>query len=105
MSGHTVNQKFQFELPTLSYIDAKWEEPNLRAAAEDRRPAHQTGLMAWFSVRLDAYRAWRRTQRSIAELGTMSDYELGDIGLTRSDLGRVFDPSFNDDLRRRGLRD
>jgi uncharacterized protein YjiS (DUF1127 family) len=102
MSGHTVNQKFNFELPSLSYIDAKWEEPNLRAAADVKRPPQKTGLAAWFSTRLAAYRAWQRDQRAVVELGTMSDYELSDIGLSRSDLGRVFDPSFNDDLRRRG---
>ena len=102
MSGHTVNQKFQFELPSLSYIDARWEEPNLRAAGESKLPADKTGLAAWFSARLAAYRTWQRNQRAIVELGTMSDYELGDIGLSRSDLCRVFDPSLNGDLRSRG---
>jgi uncharacterized protein YjiS (DUF1127 family) len=32
----------------------------------------------------------------------MSNHELMDIGLTRSDLGRVFYPAFNLDLRSRG---
>jgi hypothetical protein len=31
----------------------------------------------------------------------MTDRELSDIGLTRSDLGRVFDSSLNMDLLRR----
>jgi uncharacterized protein YjiS (DUF1127 family) len=32
----------------------------------------------------------------------MSDHELMDIGISRSDLSRVFDPSLNQDLRARG---
>ena len=32
----------------------------------------------------------------------MSDYELADIGLTRSDLSRVFKPGFSQDLYQRG---
>jgi uncharacterized protein YjiS (DUF1127 family) len=31
----------------------------------------------------------------------MSNYELRDIGLTRSDLSRVFEPEFSQDLRAR----
>ena len=105
MSAHTVNQKFHFELPTLSYIDAKWEEPNLRAAAENKTTTRKTGLAAWFAGLIDSYHTWQRNQQAITELGSMSDRELGDIGLTRSDMARVFDPAFNDDLRRRGQPD
>ncbi len=32
----------------------------------------------------------------------MSDYELADIGLSRSDLSRVFEPGFSQDLYQRG---
>ena len=35
-----------------------------------------------------------RRQAVLDELGSLSDHELADIGLTRSDLPRVFDPSF-----------
>jgi uncharacterized protein YjiS (DUF1127 family) len=34
----------------------------------------------------------------------MTDYELSDIGLSRGDLPRVFQPAFNEDLRNRGWR-
>ncbi len=34
-------------------------------------------------------------RRAVLEtLGSLSDHELADIGLTRSDLPRVFDPAF-----------
>ena len=35
-----------------------------------------------------------RRQATLNELGQLTDRELADIGLTRSDLGHVFDPAF-----------
>ena len=32
----------------------------------------------------------------------MSDFELADMGLSRSDLSRVFEPAVNQDLFHRG---
>ncbi len=52
------------------------------------------GVPAWL------YRAWRwvielpHRRAVIDELSMLSDHELSDIGLSRSDLPRVFDPSF-----------
>jgi uncharacterized protein YjiS (DUF1127 family) len=34
-------------------------------------------------------RAWKRYNRSIAELSNLGDRELADIGLSRSDIQRV----------------
>jgi uncharacterized protein YjiS (DUF1127 family) len=102
MNAHTANSKFKFELPSLSYIDAKWEEPSLRAPADPGRPARQTGFAAWLTRGGAAFRAWQRDRRAVSELGMMSDHELLDIGISRSDLVRVFDPAFNQDLRQRG---
>jgi uncharacterized protein YjiS (DUF1127 family) len=102
MNAHTANSQFKFELPSLSYIDAKWEEPNLRAPADADIPTRKNGLAGWFARRIAAYRAWQQDQRAVTELGMMSDHELMDIGISRSDLNRVFDPEFNEDLRKRG---
>jgi uncharacterized protein YjiS (DUF1127 family) len=96
MSVHTANSQVSFKLPSLSYIDAKWEDPNLHA------PARKPGLAGWLSARLAAFRAWRLNRAAAAELAAMSNYELQDIGLTRSDLGRAFDPALNQDLQTRG---
>jgi uncharacterized protein YjiS (DUF1127 family) len=41
-----------------------------------------------------AVAAWRQRQMVLQEMQTMTDRELADIGLTRSDLIRVFDPAF-----------
>jgi len=101
MSVHTADSQFSFQLPSLSYIDAKWEEPNLRVAA---RPSvvRKGGLAAWLSRRVAAFVAWHRNSDAMSELSGMSDRELMDIGLSRADVGRVFDPEFNQDLRLRG---
>ena len=100
MSAQTADSQFSFKLPSLSYVDAKWEEPELLAPTA--LPPHKTGLAAWLSARVAAFQAWRRDREAAAELAAMSNHELMDIGLSRSDLSRVFDPAFNEDLRMRG---
>lgn len=98
MSAHLADSSFSHRLPTLSYVDAKWEEPNLRQTAV---VAPRKGLLARLMANIQA---WYRTNEAMTELGGMSDRELHDIGLTRSDMVRVFDAELNQDLRQRGLR-
>ena len=43
-----------------------------------------------------------RRRAVLDELGSLSDHELADIGLTRSDLPRVFEPDFA--MQRNGER-
>jgi uncharacterized protein YjiS (DUF1127 family) len=102
MSAHTADSQFSFELPSMSYVDAKWEEPNLAAPASTPRVTRKGGLAAWLSRQVAAFVAWRRDSEAAAELAAMSDRELLDIGLNRVDVGRVFRPVFNEDLRQRG---
>ena len=104
MNAQTANTQFSFQLPSMSYIDAKWEEPELRSAPAIARPARKSGLAAWVAARVVAFRAWREQRRTIAELETMTDRELLDIGLTRADLGRVFIEAHSLDLLARGIR-
>lgn len=99
MSAHTVHQTFSFQLPSLSYIDAKWEEPNLRAPTQLHDAARKLALVARIK---EAIQARRQARQAVAEFAGMSDYELADIGLSRSDIHRVFNPAFNQDLRQRG---
>jgi uncharacterized protein YjiS (DUF1127 family) len=35
------------------------------------------------------FRAWQRYNRSLAELNSLGDRELADIGISRSDIQRV----------------
>jgi uncharacterized protein YjiS (DUF1127 family) len=101
MSAQIAKSQFSFELPSLSYIDAKWEEPALSEVATPRA-VRSTGLAAWLSRQVAALLVWRRNSVAMAELRAMSDYELADIGLSRSDLVRVFEPGFSQDLYQRG---
>ncbi|MDQ2763432.1 MAG: DUF1127 domain-containing protein [Pseudomonadota bacterium] len=87
----------------MSYVDARCEEPNLRAPSASLRSVRKGGLVAWLSRQLAAFSAWRLERTAAGELSIMSDRELLDIGLSRADVGRVFAPAFNADLRQRGL--
>jgi uncharacterized protein YjiS (DUF1127 family) len=90
-----VAPELAFQLPLLSYPDAHQEEPELGAPV---RPRKSRGILAIIA----AFKAWREKRTHMAELSMMTDRELSDIGLTRSDLGRVFDSRLNMDLLRRG---
>ena len=102
MNAHATDPHFSFQLPSLSYVDAKWEEPELRGGAKATLPTRKAGFTAWLIGRVAAFRAWRQDNVAILELDGMSDHELLDIGISRSDLRRLFDPAFNEELRRRG---
>jgi uncharacterized protein YjiS (DUF1127 family) len=96
MSSLTTKSQIAFELPNLTYVDARLEEANFRAPVLPGKPH---GLRGWIA----AFHAWREKQIAINELEMMSDRELADIGLNRADVHRVFDDSFNHDLRDRAL--
>jgi uncharacterized protein YjiS (DUF1127 family) len=102
MSAHFADSKFNHRLPSLSYIDAKWEEPELRQPAQKAPARH--GFAEWLAARVTGFRAWLRDNEAAGELAAMSDRELHDIGLTRSDVVRVFDPELSQDLRQRNDR-
>ena len=100
MAAPIAKSDLSFQLPNLSYVDARWEEPSLRSIA---RPQAPQGFGAWLAARFTALRAWHQRQDALAELEMMSERELMDIGLNRGDLHRVFQPEFNQDLLRRGV--
>jgi uncharacterized protein YjiS (DUF1127 family) len=87
----------------MSYIDAKWEEPNLLAPTPAPRVARGARFAAWVSRQITDFVSWVRESQAAAELSRMSDYELSDIGLSRADINRVFKPDFNADLQQRGI--
>src|ERR1700733_1954656 len=93
MSAPMSKSQMAFELPRLSYIDTRWEEPAVQPATEPDR-----GFAAWIAARVEAYRTWRENARAFVELSNMTDRELFDVGLNRGDVARVFDGRFNQDL-------
>ena len=52
------------------------------------------GLLASFGALLRWVAELPKRRAVLDELGSLSDHELADIGLTRADLPRVFDPEF-----------
>jgi uncharacterized protein YjiS (DUF1127 family) len=90
MSAQTADSQSSFKLPSLTYIDAKWEEPNLRVPSATPQPKRPSGVGAWLRRPVAVLVAWRRKTKAESELAAMSDRELFDIGLIRSDLPRVF---------------
>ena len=98
MSAPITKSHMAFELPSLSYIDTRWEEPAVAPA----EPAHEKGLATWIAARVAGFRAWRNAQGGLAELNAMGERELMDIGLNRGDFDRIFDDRYNQDLRTRG---
>ena len=99
MSAPLTKSQMAFELPKLSYIDTRWEEP---ATPVPALPVRQHVFASWLAARVSAYRTRLAHMRELSELGRMSDRELEDIGLNRGDIPRVFDDSLNQDLRARG---
>jgi len=99
MSAPISKSQMAFELPQLSYIDTRWEEPAVPATVE---PARRHTIANWISALVEGYRAWRVRSRTLSELRGLSDRELMDMGMSRGDFGRMFDDRYNRDLLFRG---
>ena len=98
MSAPMTKSQMAFELPRLSYIDTRWEEPAVQPAIE---PARERGFAAWVAARVARLPDLARNVRARAELNSMTERELFDVGLNRGDLERMFDDRFNQDLLQR----
>ena len=97
MNAPIAKDQLGFSLGNLSYIDSTYDEgaaPLVKP--QDRRTS------TWLPRLLARLAEWQRRRTVIAEMATMTDHELADIGLSRADLGRVFDPSFAAEHARRG---
>jgi uncharacterized protein YjiS (DUF1127 family) len=102
MSAPMTKSQMAFELPRLSYIDTRWEEPDVHTARPAAEPTRHNGFASWIAARVATYRNRREDARALTELNNMSDRELCDVGLNRGDLDRIFDDRFNQDLLSRG---
>ena len=89
MNVHVSKEEVEYHLPTV-IPDYFRDEPECAPRIEERRP----GLFA----RLKAGLCWiaeiRKRQAAIEELSRLSDHDLADIGVSRADLPRMFDPAF-----------
>jgi uncharacterized protein YjiS (DUF1127 family) len=95
MNAPIAKDQFEFSLGNLSYIGPRYEEPQ---TARVNAPSGDT--KSWFGRLVSAIAEWRQRHAVLQEMQTMSDRELSDIGLSRSDINRVFDRSFAQDHAR-----
>ena len=95
MNAPIAKDHFEFSLGNLSYIGPRYEEPQ---TARVNAPSGDT--KSWFGRLVSAIAEWRQRHAVLQEMQTMSDRELSDIGLSRSDINRVFDRSFAQDHAR-----
>ncbi len=71
-------------LSSASWTDSYVEQPKVEGLSLTQRLARSVKWLLEMP----------RRRALLDELNTLSDHELADIGLTRSELGRVFDPAF-----------
>ena len=94
MSAPFTKDQLAFSLGNASYIGPRYEDV-------PERPVAMPGSFGrWIAARIVAIRAWFEKQAVLREMEEMGDHELADIGLTRSDVRRVFDAGFVADLPR-----
>lgn len=91
---------FPHATPSSLAREAELEAIRL-AAVRARDEAIAQGVRRFFHRVGDAFvavgqavMAWPERHRTYENLRALSDRELADIGLTRGDIGRVFDPDF-----------
>ena len=95
MNAPVTKDQFTFSLGNVSYIDSSYEDAPALVPAE---PKH--AIRDWFNRQLGALAEWHRRQETLREMEMLTDRELADIGLSRSDLPRVFEASFAADHAR-----
>lgn len=92
MTATLANDQFAIKLNRIpSYIDASEEQKAAVAPAAPRSLARRIAdSLTWFAH-------FRARQALMAEMSAMSDRELADIGLSRTDIPRVFSSNFAQD--------
>jgi uncharacterized protein YjiS (DUF1127 family) len=95
MTAQITKDQFNYSLGNVSYVDYSVDEPPARVI---EIPKLHIGLFLHRMVA--AVADWRRRQVVIHEMEMLTDRDLADIGLSRSDLPRVFDADFAADHSR-----
>ncbi len=95
MTAPIAKDQFTFSLGKMSYIDSTYDDASVAPPAEPKR-----GFGHWVARKMVALKDWHRKQAVLREMELMTDRELSDIGLNRSDLPRVFEPEFAADHAR-----
>jgi uncharacterized protein YjiS (DUF1127 family) len=98
MTAQNSKQALAFNLPEMLSYHSTWDDADYEPVLPPRRPSITHRLGEFFHrMAVAPQRAATR-----AELAAMTDRELADIGLSRYDIGRVFDPVFAREYADRG---
>jgi uncharacterized protein YjiS (DUF1127 family) len=95
MTAQITKDHFNHSLGNVSYVDYSVDEPPARVIE-----VPTLGFGKFLRKMMAAVAAWQRRQAVIREMEMLTDRDLADIGLMRSDLPRVFDPEFAADHAR-----
>ena len=86
MTTHISKEELALMMPGTLYHYFHDEPETVQAA-----PARKPGI---FARMVETVSAWSRRRSEANELASLSDEQLADIGLSRSELPLVFDPEF-----------
>jgi uncharacterized protein YjiS (DUF1127 family) len=82
---------FEFKLPEMASYRSTWAD----ADYEPVLPHHEPGPLARVAASVRrSVAAYLQRRRVMNELAEMSDRDLADLGISRYDIPRVFDPAF-----------
>jgi uncharacterized protein YjiS (DUF1127 family) len=90
MSAPITKDQLNFTLGNLTYIGPDYDAGHAPIVKQGRKH----GIHGWVARLASAVKEWNYRRTVVQELALMTDRELSDIGLTRSDISRVFDPAF-----------
>lgn len=101
MDARLTERELSRLLPPANFRDAEEREAIRHAAMAARDAAIAAGIrraargvVAALTTVAHAVANWPSKRRTYAELLSLTDRELADIGLSRADVSRVFDPDF-----------
>jgi uncharacterized protein YjiS (DUF1127 family) len=108
MTGQTCRQNLRFEQPTMLSYHSTWDDADYEPQLPALRRGAPARLLFFVGTRLPAFvgtrlQAARARRAAVSEMVAMSDREFADMGITRCDGSRVFDPAFVPDRERAGI--
>ena len=83
--------EFAFKLPEMLSYHSTWDDADYEPVLPRCRHSSLARLAA---APIRWVRGYAERRRVMTELAQMSDHELADLGLSRYDIPRVFDPEF-----------
>ena len=91
MNIRLSKDEFAFEPGSVNYSPVPGDSAEIAARADARTTSRKAGVIgrarAWFAES-------QRRRRAMNELYALSEHELSDIGISRSEIPLIFDPGF-----------